>query len=405
MSPCDADRDATSATQATRKRPRYEWPEFPYRSGFTAQIRRHTPPSPFGYRGYTWEFKQRGRPWGSISDQANWCMRHPYPATPPHPDQTIHELKLLEGIATGDSRGIQVFHCAVDTKELMGLALVAKIYDPMYYDSEDLGQDVTWLAARDYASEAACYEDLEASGVDGAMTPKYYGSWTFDLPITSTEGAVETRPVYLTLNEYIPAPSMRTLLLNRSAYEIPPQKRLDILGQIFETCCQLEFHGVSTHDLAPRNILISGIETQEASPATAIATTSTTIKFIDFNYAVALNRPNVRYRKQHERPTNPMCRFWDGMDKVEFFSWIPQPHRYDMDVYNRWLKHVWGGNRASNFYIRDGCECVQWSEMGDDEGEHGDALIPPPPPEPDTEYWDEGWDEWVPIKKMKRQGE
>ncbi|GAW23872.1 hypothetical protein ANO14919_134490 [Xylariales sp. No.14919] len=61
--------------------------------------------------------------------------------------------------------------------------------------------DFVWQADMDYSREAAAYNHLEAAmklQLPG-FAPRYYGSWTFELPVTGNR----RRAVRLILIEYI----------------------------------------------------------------------------------------------------------------------------------------------------------------------------------------------------------
>ncbi|CAH0046449.1 unnamed protein product [Clonostachys solani] len=356
----------------------YERPEVPYQKGLVLQVRAHIPFEPFGNPGYATTFKSRGDEAASTHGQADWCMKHPYPETEPHPDQSVFNLHLLDEVAVRDGRGAQLLRCEWEGQESRGKPLVAKIFDPMYYARDEVGKDVTFIAASDYSCEAASYEDLQKAGVDGVMTPKYYGSWTFDLPIAQ-DG---TRQVHMVIIEWIDAPTMLSYCEERRIHHIPPQRRLDILAQVFETRAKLAFHGAESLDLAMRNVLILGDLENDPTPPRVI--------FIDFNDSLARNRPNSLYQVAWEKPPNPMCLYWNKRSAEEFNSWIPEPHLSDMDAFNKWVKSIWGDSDefcvSSDF--DDILETGSYAALGDS---------PPPSPLPDTEYWDIDEEEWLPT--------
>ncbi|KAK7212590.1 hypothetical protein V2G26_019768 [Clonostachys chloroleuca] len=376
-------REQQEAEEQPRVAERYERPEVPYQKGLVLQVRAHMPFVPFGNPGYAAPFESRGEEPASAHGQADWCMEHPYPETEPHPDQSVFNLHLLDPVAVRDGRGAQLLRCEWEGQESRGKPLVAKIFDPMYYARDEIGEDVTWVAASDYSCEAAAYEDLQAAGVDGVMTPKYYGSWTFDLPIA--EG--ETRQVHMVIIEWIDAPTMLSYCEERRVHHIPPQRRLDILAQVFETRAKLTFYGAESLDLALRNVLIQGDLENDPTPPRVI--------FIDFNDSFARNRPNSLYHVTWDKPPNPMCLYWNKRSAEEFSAWIPEPHLSDMDAFNKWVKSLWGD--SDEFCVspefEDILETRSYAALGDS---------PPPTPLPDEEYYDVDQEEWLPTSEAAK---
>ncbi|VUC31942.1 unnamed protein product [Clonostachys rosea] len=362
---------------------KYQRPDIPYQSGLVLQVRAHIPFEPFGNPGYATTFKNRGDDFAPTHGQADWCMENPYPETHPHPDKSVFNLRLLDQVAVRDGRGTQLLRCEWEGQEARGLPLVAKIFDPMYYARDEVGEDVTWVAASDYACETASYEDLQKAGVDGVWTPKYFGSWTFDLPITEDE----TRQVHMVILEWVNAPTMLSYCERRRIHHIPPQRRLDILAQIFETRAQLAFHGAESLDLAMRNVLIMGdIENDPAPPR---------VIFIDFNDSFARNRPNSLFQVEWEKPPNPLCLYWDARSVEEFNSWIPEPHLSNTDAFNKWAKSLWGDSE-------DYCISAEFDDFTTTESYQTLGDSPPPTPLPDTSFWDLEEEEWLPLSEAAK---
>lgn len=62
--------------------------------------------------------------------------------------------------------------------------LVAKFYDPLYFDHEQDGADPFLCVDRDYSRETAAYTAL--SKLQGTVTPKHYGSYSLEIPVDAT---------------------------------------------------------------------------------------------------------------------------------------------------------------------------------------------------------------------------
>jgi hypothetical protein len=90
--------------------------------------------------------------------------------------------------------------------------LIAKIYDPLYFDFHDCLRwdkyaNVTDSADRDYITEVAAYSRLVGTPHPGNIAPEYYGSWTLSIPLHG-DGEKEVREVRLILMEYVSGKSM-----------------------------------------------------------------------------------------------------------------------------------------------------------------------------------------------------
>ncbi|KND87795.1 hypothetical protein TOPH_07625 [Tolypocladium ophioglossoides CBS 100239] len=309
-------------------------PDLPYHSGLDLCIRRHIPPPPFGSTGYyKGEERQESLPQPIRAvTQSEWCLQHPPADTPPHPDATVHNLRVIDQVACEDGRGAQVLRCCLDQDEAR--VYVAKIFDPLYYSYADRGfgtaVDVTWLADQQYSREAAGYEDLEKAGVDGVLVPKYYGSWTFDMPLLGSP--VVMRPVRMVLMEWLQGVSMSSLIESNQVSRTPPVQRLNILAAAMEVECKIFFHGVRHGDFAPRNIMLVGSYMEAQAPR---------VFLVDLNNSSCLTRPRCRWKGiGATRPISPRYRFWRACDN-EFLAWVPEPHRSRRQVFTGWLKVHW----------------------------------------------------------------
>ncbi len=128
-----------------------------------------------------------------------------------------------------------------------GERIVAKIYDPLYYDHEQ--DDVDPFVASDlaYAAETAAYETL--TRLHGSVVPRYYGSYMFELFEPSMAA---TRAVRLILLEYIGGQAMRDL----DPRDFSQRDRQDIIRGIIDAESALYAEGVFQRDLMPRNVML-----------------------------------------------------------------------------------------------------------------------------------------------------
>ncbi|KAL2887649.1 Protein kinase-like domain protein [Ceratocystis lukuohia] len=307
-------------------------PEIPYHCGTSLSIRAHTPPPPFG-SGYRRDVAPRPiAKWTDVDGktQTEWCSQHPVIDTPPHPDETIHHLLVLEEVACRDGRGAQVLRCSLDDSS-DDTTYIAKIYDPLYYTYVDSYDDPTWRADRDYSSEAAAYEELKKAGVDGSLTPKYYGSWTFDMVHPETPQA--TRSVRMILMEWIPdSVTMHYIVEGGFRGRMSPQHRLDILAKALEVNSKIEFYGVRHLDFAPRNVLLVGPDVFSCMPRVIL---------FDFNRSSVFSQPGcIGLPYESKLPISPQHLFW-GSCPDEFERWTPYPHSVCGPVFFGWLKSCW----------------------------------------------------------------
>lgn len=201
---------------------------------------------------------------------------------------------------------------------------MAKIFDPLYYSWDP--QDIAYWSDLQYSREAAAYEQVCRAGINGKYLPKYYGSWTFELPLLSGfDQPPSTREVRLVLVDYIPHPTMYSLILKGRAEDFSLDTRLNTLAEAIEKYCWLDFYGVAHHDLAPRNILVSP---------------DLQVTLIDLSHAYVLGRQNSElplYRDEG-RPRSPIDLV--GVNN-ELLPWLPEQYHYG-DVFEDWMRARWG---------------------------------------------------------------
>lgn len=78
-----------------------------------------------------------------------------------------------------------------------GAHVVAKLYDPLYMDDEDLSMNPFMMADQSYTCEVATYNLLP--DLQGTMIPRYYGSYSMDIPVELPDGIPAKRSVRLIL--------------------------------------------------------------------------------------------------------------------------------------------------------------------------------------------------------------
>lgn len=288
-------------------------------------------------------------------------------AQPPHVFTIVQKISHKPKEQGG---GAVVVTCHLD--EDKSTYYVAKIYDGFEYELAQPGStglDCMYRADMDYSREAAAYESMPAH-FQGAIAPRYFGSWTFPV---STGVPGRLRWVRMVLIEYIHGECMLDMILHargatRSNPEpelewpdetptidyrlLPPEEeRLDVLARIVEAETMIWWYGGVKHgDVAPRNVIVS-----RTGPSNAVSR----VTLIDFNVAHVLRRCD-RGLETIEKlglgkglPISPIERYWPGIDFAygsKYSWWIPESWRMEDEDGNRdasyviaakWLIHRW----------------------------------------------------------------
>lgn len=340
-----------------------KWVGWPYQPGGQFDIRRHTPPPPFGIPYRTTEDRTeaavrmpaRGLTWDSV-DHLDFVISNPPLEGAPvddteqaRPPRALIIVQKLSHKRKRTGGGTVVVSCHLDGDQ--STQYVAKIYDGFEYQLVEPGSDgldCMYRADMDYSCEAAAYESIPAR-FQGSIAPRYYGSWTFPL---STNVPGRLRWVRMVLVEYIDGECMMDMMLHsrgatrsnpepklewpdeepRIDYSLlpPEEERLDILARIVEAESMLWWYGgVKHNDVAPRNVIISRSTSSNAASR---------VTLIDFNAAYVLHRCNdglERIKKLglgKRLPMSPIQRYWPGTKFVygsDFSWWLPERWRVE----------------------------------------------------------------------------
>lgn len=318
-------------------------PPNPYKKGQKLMIQKHKACAPFGhdyadYPGLREVVNERDLRTKTLVEI---CLEHPPMDGETAVDDPPLSLHIIDEIRVKEDGGAQLVVCRLDD-ELDDY--VAKIFDPLYYGFSDrmwsdTPRDVTNEADRDYCREVAAYLELDER-FGGRETPKYYGSWTFSLPIDLPDGR-KTRNIRLILMERIKGDTM-------SEMDPPPYTedvRLEALAQTLEAFNRIHAAGVIHRDVAQRNVMIcNGTE----------AGTFSRVVIIDFNFAVVIRLAKWERsskRQGHglpEKPRNPIDDWWDcGGLYSDFAEWLPASWDQMYKPMREWLYARWG--KSSEF--------------------------------------------------------
>lgn len=278
-------------------------PQFPYLPGFSTGIQRHVPPPPFGdtFHPPSAQPNLTDEYLYSLTQSEMVIANPPLETTPAdaHFDFGTARMTIDSPIAIGGARGAQVVACTVvpNKQGKKPFKAVAKIYDALYYSfcisMVSCPTDTVWEADADYSREAAAYERLDEFGLTGGFAPRYFGSWTFDLPITS-KGVSHSRPIRMVLIEHLSGPTVRSTLaknngdrdadLDSSHY--PEGYRLEILAQALDGFVRQNHAGVHQMDFASRNVMLVERPDGEDGPVQVDNLPLPRVVLVDYNHAV-----------------------------------------------------------------------------------------------------------------------
>lgn len=306
-----------------------EPPAFPYFKGAKFLVRKHEPPRTLEM-GY---WRKRGRCGGpeviGNPSQLELCLAHP-----PTPGITYSEearcIEIAKIIRGGQSCGAQTV-LTVD-------GLVAKFYDPLYYDFggdhwEDSEIHVTGDADKHYITEVTAYSEMRGTSLEGSIMPAYHGSWTMDIPILFN-GSRKNRKVRLILVEYIPGTSMHSL----NPEDLTSQERDNIMIKVIEAKIDLLFMGLRHEDYEPRNIMLSlpeGSETYETGD----------LRICIIDYAISRFLKDSGRRAPVPEVYNPLF-YWTGQRQWSSWGWLP-PRQEAID----WMWKIWGNGGRDGKYL------------------------------------------------------
>ncbi|KAK9234073.1 hypothetical protein V1525DRAFT_452899 [Lipomyces kononenkoae] len=217
-------------------------------------------------------------------------------------------LKILEPVRLGDNHMDRVIPHESNSPPV-DTPLIAKFYDPLYFDHEQDDADPFLCVDRDYSHVAAAYKAL--SVLQRSTIPIYYGSYSMELPAEAT-----VRSVRLILMEFIPGSSMQQL----KPSDFSPVDRQVIMKAVVDAESLVYTLNVRDRDIHPRNILVL---------TTATATLGSYPHPED---------PETEARYLPGVPISPLLRWnvaWWRHRQAPFSEWV------DWD-WQSWLEHNYG---------------------------------------------------------------
>lgn len=253
--------------------PNWRKPPFPYTTGAKIKISAHEPPSPPPPR--------RGNRYSDVEEWRDFsplerCLKHPPPPGVDLSGSAVLEIQspvqAHDGFRSQLVR-VQVKSASDDegSKDTLSklpppdnqTEIIAKFYDPLYFDHDLFDCNFFSLIDSTYPTEAGAYTKLQK--IQGTVIPHYYGSFTCSFPVAAGEAedkdgdkkeekkaAEGVRHVRLILIEYIPGRSMGSL----DPRSLDVTQRQTILGAIINAETAAFTENILLHDLAPRNTIV-----------------------------------------------------------------------------------------------------------------------------------------------------
>ncbi|KAL2283208.1 hypothetical protein FJTKL_10092 [Diaporthe vaccinii] len=299
-------------------------PSLPYLPGFKAHIQSHVAPAPFRherlYDSWPREMVSHGE-LETLTQNALVVSHPPIEATTAPSDTKVRsetaQLTITSQIRGGCEGGAQVVVCTVAKDGEPPFEAVAKIYDALYYRfSHSVAsrvRDVTTEAGKDYTAEAGAYKRLTSVGRASQVTPAYYGSWTFNLPITSG-GVEQMRPDRLVLIEHLRGSNPKGLRIrnsaelrgDRNAFHFPEEYRLEVLARAMDAYVRSLHCGVEQNDFADCNVVLCSEDTSITTHMTG--TDIPRVVLVDYNVAIVYSCTlgGRRAEESSALPVNPM---------------------------------------------------------------------------------------------------
>ncbi|KAH8427759.1 uncharacterized protein LDX57_005466 [Aspergillus melleus] len=245
-------------------------PPVPYIPGWKFDAKSHTPPPPTLVARDCCINSESDRTERQHMDPVDRCLKWP-PLPGKEGDDTI-SLEIIDILKGGDEHNSQVFtvQLSSSTSPLpprKGTKLVAKVYDPVYFDDDEGYLNQFACMDKYYTHEANAYPVLRE--LQGHSIPKYYGSYSLYLP---TDGE-QTRTVRMILIEYISG----TTLANADPKSFPQPVRQHIMKSIVDLESRIYEKDLLLLDVEPRNVIIRSPTSDQPHPQ---------VVFFDFAHAL-----------------------------------------------------------------------------------------------------------------------
>lgn len=353
-------------------------PPLPYLSGFTTKVYRHQnsgkEPRPSLSEEYLKTVPQ------SESIVANAPIE-PSPET--CTDIETAQLTIATPLAIGEERGAQIVACRVtcpwqkdgggaETSKVFEAA--AKIYDPLYYSPfkrrwfySTSPQDCLYVAGEDYRTEALAYEFLCESGQNGSFAPEYYGSWTFQLPIT-IKGKPLMRKVRLILMELLDGTSIQDMRaqnnpdrsMGMDSIPYPEEYRLEVLARAMDSYVRQRKTGLIHWHFTARNVIL--VDKNDPQAERVCGLPMPRIVLIDYHFARRIHVPEEEVTGLPDNPIDILSRkcLWKN-----FAGWVPNEWFHgNLNDQREWFLRRFAGDDQRKLYspLREVVEEHLWAD-------------------------------------------
>lgn len=307
-------------------------PAIPYRSGAVFSATSHTPPKPpLGSQHYPTEVAKE-----EINNTHPLDLCFKYPPEGQQGDVRL-QLRATREVRVKDPANGQlvmveptvvtpgVVHSSTTASLIdwisSGGQVVAKFFDPLYYDFDRNRFDPFASSDATYRHEVEAYHHMQP--LYGKVVPRFFGSYLVDIPLPS-DYHIPTRPVQAILYEYIPGIS----LASQEAMDLSQGQRKAVMAAVINIDNKLWQLDVNFSDFHPRNMIV----------VSAKAGHKADVRYIDFGDAVVGYR--AREGEAHmptlePRPFEEVFESWQEENfeiKIDFNYLIDWP-------WNDWLKN------------------------------------------------------------------
>ena len=222
-----------------------DFAESPYRIGNFLDIRKHVPPTSVKSKSVYCYMK---RPeYVTLMAERELSLKERYHRHPPTETEPVgtkkFPLEIVKHVRAGPEKAAQLILAKV--KDINDKPLVAKFYDPFYYDLTQDDVDPFRAVDEAYIKENLAYQYLK--GAQGSLIPRHVGSFSCEFPL-----GAGSRAVRLILIEYVEGTCMDTV----DPYCLSQAARQNIMEKVVRTESYLYARKFDHRDNYPRNIII-----------------------------------------------------------------------------------------------------------------------------------------------------
>ncbi len=234
-------------------------PEFPYYPGRSILLRKHVPPPLTAYNYVYWDI-DRTEGNELLRDREELSLQQRYHKHPPIETKPLGSglsLKIVRSLRAGPSHPAQLVQAQAEGIE-DGKPIVAKFYDPFYWNHEQDDIEPFRFVDFEYSHEAAAYRQLDK--LQGSMIPKYYGSYSCEMPLA--DNSPQKRSVRVNLVEFIEGICLESLSLD-VVKSLPQSTKQNVMEKIVRAESYAFAYGVNHGDLWPRNVIVQSSNLSE----------------------------------------------------------------------------------------------------------------------------------------------